>query len=147
MVSRGEFERVLAEVEASGVDDVLLHRPLADLVAVADAARYAGRRDLAQRALRAQRVRFPGSADAKSAAFHLGRIQDDAGDSAGAIAWYDRYLVEAHDGPLAEGALGRKIVTMSRSSGREAARPVAEEYLVRFPTGPHAAVAREIVRR
>ena len=55
----------------------------AELVALADAARYAGRTYLAERVLRAQRTRFPGTPAAGAAAFFLGRLADDRGRRGG----------------------------------------------------------------
>jgi hypothetical protein len=143
-LARGDFAGVIAEAEARGLDRALDGSPLADLAALADAARYAGRGELARRALLAERARFPGSAEARSAAFLLGRM-DEAGSPAAAIAWYDRYLVEAPDGSLAAEALGRKMVATKASAGPAAARPIAEIYLRRFPRGAFAQAASALL--
>src|SRR6185437_5602492 len=100
-VAKGDFAGVIAEAEAKGVDATLASATLADLAALADAARYGGKLDLARRAL--------------GAAF-------------------------------AEEALGRKMVALRKSSGREAARGAAAEYLRRYPGGAFAAAAREIAQ-
>jgi FecR protein len=143
-VAGGDFGAVLAEADARGIEACLAAASLSDLAALADAARYAGRPALAQRALGAERARFPGSAEARSAAFLLGRMVD-ASQPAAAIGWYDRYLAESPGGSLADEALGRKMVAVARISGRDAARPVAEEYLRRFPGGAFAAAAADTV--
>src|SRR5262249_34553322 len=118
---------------------------LADRAALADAARYAGRTDIARRALLAQRARFAGTAEARDAAFLLGRIADDAlGRPSEAIGLYDAYLAEAPHGPFAAEALGRKMMATKRTRGAEAARAVAAEYLPRFPKGAHAKTAQEL---
>jgi hypothetical protein len=122
----------------------LVQRPLGDLTALSDAARYLKRIDVAQQALLAQRVRFPGSPEAKGAAFLLGRISQDGGDPRTAIDWFTRYLAEASKGPLAAEALGRKLVATTIVYGIPGAKPLAREYLDRFPDGAHAAVAREV---
>jgi len=77
--------------EARGIDATIAASPLPEIAALADAARYTGRNDLARRALLAERSRFPGSPEARSAAFLLGRMAE-AGSPAAAIDWYDRYL-------------------------------------------------------
>lgn len=146
MVARGHFAAVVADAEAHGVESSLAQRSLADLGALGDAARYLGRRDLARRAFVAQRTRFPRTTAASNAAFQLGRLADDDGRQTEAIGWYDRYLVEAENGPLAAEALGRLLVATSRVSGPSAARPIADRYLARFPQGAHAAIARDIAR-
>ena len=146
-VAAGAFRGVIAEAESRGIDAVLKQVPLTDLVALADAARYAGRTDVARRALLAQRDRFATTAEAHAAAFLLGRLADDAGGSPeAALRWYDRYLVEAPRGAFAAEALGRKMIALRRASD-PAAPSVAAEYLRLHPSGPHAASAREIVNR
>jgi hypothetical protein len=142
-VAAGDFRGVLADAEARGLDAVLAQAPLADLAALADAARYAGRGAVARRALLAQRDRFAASAEARAAAFLLGRLADDGGSPAEARSWYDRYLVEAPAGAVAAEALGRKMMALHRA-GDPAAPAVAAAYLRRHPDGPHAAAAREI---
>jgi len=141
-VAAGDFDGVLAEAQEVGLDAAIAKSSLADLVALADAARYRGRGDLARRALVAQRERFPASSAARTAAFLLGRLGEN--DREAAIGWYDRYLAEAPNGEFASEALGRKLVAVQALSGREAARPMAKEYLRRFPRGPYATKAREL---
>jgi hypothetical protein len=144
-IRAGDFRSVLAEAEQRGLESTLAHSALADLVALADAARYAGRVDVAHRALMAQRERFGGSNAARTAAFLLGRLADTSeAQPATAVAWYDRYLAEAPGGEFASEALGRKVVAVQRLSGTAAARPIAQEYLRRFPQGPYATKAREL---
>ncbi|WP_437507529.1 FecR domain-containing protein [Sorangium sp. So ce1099] len=140
----GDFAGVIAEAQARGIDEVLGAGTLDDVASLADAARYAGKADLARRAMLAERSRFPGSAEARSAAFLLGRLAEAASPREAAM-WYDRYLAESPTGPLASEALGRKLVATRDFAGPGAARAVAEEYLKRYPTGAFAAVAAEIV--
>lgn len=144
MVARGDFAAVLADAEARGLDTIIDAGTLRDLAALADAARYAGRSDLARRALLAERSRFAGSPEARSAAFLLGRMAE-SGSPAAAISWYDQYLAESPGGSLAAEALGRKMIVVRKSSGRDAARPIAEEYAKRHPQGSFAAAAAEIL--
>jgi ferric-dicitrate binding protein FerR (iron transport regulator) len=116
-----------------------------DLAALADAARYRRRDDLARRALEAQRHRFHGSSRAADAAFFLGRL--DENDGAGlihALRWYDRYLDEAPSGAYAAEALGRKMVAMRDLYGVGTARGVADEYVRRFPHGSYAGAAQAL---
>jgi hypothetical protein len=144
-VASGDFRGVLADAEQRGLESTLGQAPLGDLVALADAARYAGRVDVAHRALSAQRERFTGSSAARTAAFLLGRLADTSeSQPAAAIGWYDRYLAESPGGEFASEALGRKMVAVQRVSGPVSARPVAQDYLRRFPQGPYAAKAREL---
>ncbi|EYF07756.1 FecR domain-containing protein [Chondromyces apiculatus] len=144
-IAAGDFASILADAEARGLDATVQQASLADLIVLADAARYARRSDIAQRALTAQRTRFQGTAQAATAAFLLGRIADDAHASpAAAIALYDQYLREAPGGAFAAEALGRKMVALQRSAGSGAAIPAAQAYLRLYPEGPHATAARTI---
>ncbi|WP_438036194.1 FecR domain-containing protein [Sorangium sp. So ce204] len=144
-VAAGDFRAVLAEAEQRGLGGVLERGSLDDLVALGDAARYARRGDVAQRALSATRKRFPGTSQGKAAAFLLGRLIHDGGSPGAAVAWYDTYLAESPGGPFAAEALGRKMVAVERTAGRAAARPVAELYLKRHPRGAHEPVARDLL--
>lgn len=144
-VARGEYQSVLEEADRMGIESALSRSSADDLVALADAARYARRADLAGRALRSIRTRFPGSAAAKSAAFMLGRMVDGGGSSA-SIEWYDTYLREAPNGTFALEAEGRRLAAVYRAHGRAAAKPLAESYLRSHANGPHASLAREITK-
>ena len=146
-VAAGEFGTVLDEARARGLDRTFARASLADLAALADAARYTGESSIARRALLAERSRFVGSSEAKTAAFLLGRLAEDSAHAPReASAWYDRYLAETGStGPLAAEAMGRQMTVLAESSGHAAATPLAEEYLRRFPKGPYARAARDLV--
>jgi hypothetical protein len=148
-VAHGDFDGVIADAERRGLDKALNESPVADLAALADAARYARRQDLARRALGALRARYGGSVQARDAPFFLGGLAESAtgsGDEAAAIEWYDLYLRENVDGAYASQALGRKMMLVQRSRGPDGARPIAKEYLARFPDGPYAASANKLSR-
>ena len=82
---------------------------------------------------------------ARQAAFTLGKLTDDRGDSAGALDWYRRYLTEAPRGPFAAEALGREMLTVERLSGRGAAHDLAAQYVRRFPNGTYLLQAHSIL--
>ena len=145
-VSAGDAKGVVAEAVAHGIDAAVTQADAAELVALADAARYAGRTYLAERVLRAQRTRFPGTAAAGAAAFFLGRLADDRGANADGLDWYRRYLTEEPQGAYAAEALGREMIGVARLSGRPAARELAREYLNRFPDGTYLLHARAILQ-
>jgi ferric-dicitrate binding protein FerR (iron transport regulator) len=145
LVAAGDYARVVREATAEGVGHALAARPLSDLRALGDAGRYTGSSDLARRAYTAIRARFPGSGESRTAAFLLGRVAEEQDHAlTDALRWYDRYLAEAPGGAFAGDALGRKMVLVSKGQGRDAARPLAERYLSRFPGGPYAAAARDL---
>jgi TolA-binding protein len=145
-LAAGHFAIILQQAEQRGLDATLADASSDDLAALADAARYSRREDVARRALAAQRRRFPQSARANDAAFLLGRLEEAAQHSELALTWYERCLTESPHGTYVSEALGRKMTVVQRLHGDARARPVAEEYLRRFGNGTYAAAARALTR-
>jgi TolA-binding protein len=145
-VAHGDFAGVLEGAERRGIDQTLVEASLSDLAAVADAARYERRQDIARRALVALRTRFAGSVQARDAAFFLGGLAESENDGATALDGYETYLRESPNGPYASQALGRRFMLVQRLQGAEAARAVATQYLDRFPDGPYAPNARKLLQ-
>jgi TolA-binding protein len=146
-LAAGHLDKILTEVESAGVQATLEKASSDDLFAVADAARYRRRMDLARAALLAVKKRFPGSSRALDAAFLLGRVEEaNERGLVKAVAWYDEYLRRAPRGTYAAEALGRKMTLTNKLEGAEQARPLAEEYLRRFPNGSYAGSARALRR-
>jgi hypothetical protein len=144
-VAAGDYALVVHEAESQGIGHVMSTRPLVDLLAVGDAARYLGRSDVAKRAYTTLRERFPTSPEARTAAFLLGRVEEEQEHAIGeALRWYDTYFAEAPAGAFAGDALGRKMILISRSQGRDASRSLAQRYLERFPSGTYSAAARDL---
>jgi len=144
-VGAGEGRAVLADAEALGLEATLKRAQKPDLAALADAARYLGRAELAAQALRELRRRFPGTSHAQGAAFLLGRSADDRGDTRAALAWYRRYRAEAPTGPYASEALGREMLAIEHLQGPAQAQVLAGEYLRRFPNGTYLLRARALL--
>lgn len=151
-LANGHWDRILADVDRDGVDATLDNAASEDLFVLADAARYRRRADLARAALLAVRRRFPRSPRSLDALFMLGRAEElrehgTRGQSqAQAIAWYDDYLAQAPTGAYAAEALGRKMILTNEAGGPAKARPIANEYLLRFPNGSYAGSARALQR-
>jgi len=143
---KGGFEAIVEEAERWGVEATLNKASSENLAALADAARYGRRDDVARRALLAQRRRFPGASAARDASFLLGRLEESQHDVAGAIEWFDRYLDESPSGTYASEALGRKMILVRALYGDARARAVAASYLSRFPQGVYAARAQALAR-
>jgi hypothetical protein len=100
-LASGHWDRILEDVERTGIKAALDKASSEDLFALADAARYRRRMDLAREALLAERRRFPGSPRALDALFLLGRVEESSErGTTRAIVWYDEYL-----GPCADGRL------------------------------------------
>jgi len=142
-MANGQWDRILSEVDRAGVEATLETASSEDLFVLADAARYRRRTDLSRAALLAQRRRFPASSRSLDAIFLLGRVEESR-DRARAISWYDQYLERAATGTYAAEAWGRKLVLTKELKGRALARPIAEEYLRRFPKGSYAGAARAL---
>jgi len=147
LLATGQWDRILAAAERRGVEATLEQAPSEDLFALADAARYSHRVDLASAALLAQRRRFPDSPRSLDAVFLLGRVAElREGETARATAFYDQYLERAPAGPYAALAMGRKMILARDDGDMAKARRIAREYLVRFPTASYAAAARALAR-
>jgi hypothetical protein len=144
LVGRGEFDAVVAAANARGVDTCISGCSLADLRSLAEAARYTSRSDLAERSLLSLRQRFPGTGSSVAAAFLLGRTFEASGQWASAERWYSTYGSEAADGEFAAEALAGKMRAIASSRGASAAKPIALEYLARYPKGVHVKTARKM---
>jgi hypothetical protein len=146
-IAAGDWDRILAEVEHTGIKSTLEKVSSEDLFALADAARYRRRAGLAREALLAERRRFPESDRALDATFLLGRMEEERAHGASkALRWYDEYLDRAPTGTYASEALGRKMFVTRSLEGTVPAQPIAEDYLRRFPNGTYAGAARALRR-
>ncbi|XXY29057.1 FecR domain-containing protein [Sorangium sp. So ce233] len=142
------YKDALAAAEREGFDALCAAASAGDLHALGDAARLGGSSARAVQAFTALRRRFPGSPDAASAAFLLGRIaQDQSNDPAGAARWFTRYLSELPGGAFAADAAGRLVEAEDRRGDEAGARRAAERYLAAYPNGSHAPYARRLLAR
>jgi TolA-binding protein len=145
LIASGEFNTLLSQANERGIPACLLACSPADLSALADAARYTAKTELADQSLRALRTRFVRAPEGRAAAFLLGRLREGQGAAKEARTWYDTYLSESPAGAYAAEALAGKMRTVSKTDGRAAAEPLAREYLKRYPTGVHAGTAHGIL--
>jgi len=137
----GKHRDAMEAAESSGFSGEMARASAAELMSLADVARFAGRPARAREALLAMRRRFGARG---SSAFLLGKIATDQLGSPGeAATWFETYLQEEPGGALAEQALGRVLEIRKRDAG--AGRLVAERYLARYPNGAYAALARSLV--
>jgi outer membrane protein assembly factor BamD (BamD/ComL family) len=74
-------------------------------------------------------------------------LASDGGRASDAIGWFKRYLTEQPNGPLAREAAGRLIELLRQTGDSARAQEAAAGYLKRYPTGPHAALARNVLAR
>jgi TolA-binding protein len=142
------YKDALAAAEHEGFEAICDTAGAGDLRALGDAARLGGSTARSLQAFTALRRRFPGSGEAASAAFILGRIaQDQQKDFGGAAGWFRRYLAEQPSGAFAADASGRLVECTDKMGDRDAARLAAERYLSRYPGGSHAAYAKGVLDR
>jgi FecR protein len=145
LLASGDYDAVMADARRRGLETTLDRASAKGLAALADAARY--RRDdaTARRTLLAERRRFHGSTLAREAAFLLGRMDETQHDPAAAVDWFEKYATEDPRGRYVSEALGRTMILLAAASP-DRARPAAEDYLLRFPSGAYAGRARAIVK-
>jgi hypothetical protein len=142
LARESHFEEAVKAAEALGFDAVSKSANAADLLMLADAARLAGRGDLAKTAYTAVRTSHAGTGEAARAAFALGVM---AFPSTSALPLLEEYLSQAPGGSLAPEALGRIVEIRHRSGDTAGARTAAERYLASYPKGAHAKLARSIL--
>jgi TolA-binding protein len=141
----GHYREALAEAERKGFESICRESSGADLLNLAEIARYAGRLDRAEQALRAVRARFSRGENASTAAYLLGRMAAEARrDHKDAARWFRTYLDEQPDGRLTREAEGRLLESLAFMD-RDTARAAARAYLEHYPRGPHAAFARNLL--
>ncbi len=147
LYAKEKFSKALREAEALGIPKLSRELGAADLWKLQDTARSAERPDIATSVLTAYRDRFPGTGRSRIAGFLLGRIaSDQEGDLRAAARWFDGYLTEDPDGPLAEEALGRLMIVYTKIGRSSEAEKAARRYLKKYENGSFEAVARSIAK-
>jgi transmembrane sensor len=144
----GHYADALAAAESEGFDTACRHASASDLLLLGDTARFAGSKKRAEQAFQLARARFAGSHEAAISAFGLGRIAyDEHRNYPDAARWFRTYLREEPSGSLARLAAGRLIEAETAAGDIEAARASASAYLGKYPAGPHAGLARNVLNR
>jgi hypothetical protein len=147
LYERNLYDAAVRRAQETGFDTLVERLPAGQLWKLMDATRSAGRPHLAVDALLAFRSRFKQTEKAKTAAFLLGKIHSDRlGDERAASRWFKTYLREYPKGPLAEEALGRRIVLCHNMGEVEEARSAAAQYLKKYPEGSFREVARAVAK-
>ena len=144
---QGRLREAYASADAVGFDRACEAANAADLLLLGDAARLAGRPDRVSDALLQLRRRFPNDPRCAAAAFMLGKVAYDRGGADGSAAnWFATSIREKPNGSLAREAAGRLIEALRRAGDHAGAERAARQYLTWYPDGPHAALARSLVR-
>jgi hypothetical protein len=145
MLDQREYETLLTELGPSQVEQALWEADPRQLVDLGATARQL-RDPRAGYIYSVVRSRFPGTEAAANAAFILGRMQFHSGAYHTAATWFETYGRERPDGRFAREAAGRLIESYDRSADEQRARGAAEEYLRRYPNGPHAGLAQTVLQ-
>jgi len=143
----GKLREAYASADATGFDNACDAANASDLLLLGDAARLAGRSDRVNEALLQLRRRFPKDPRSAAAAFMLGKVAfDRGGGDRSAANWFAASLREQPNGALAREAAGRLIEALQRAGDSAGAERAAKDYLTWYPDGPHAALARSLLR-
>jgi ferric-dicitrate binding protein FerR (iron transport regulator) len=110
LAARGDFQAAVQQADAEGFDLLCQRASARDLLALSEAARFAGQPARAKAALLSLRRRFSGRPEAAVAGFVLGRLAfDDEHDYRAAGRWFRGYLDGNSTGPLSREAAGRRV--------------------------------------
>ncbi len=145
LAAAGKYREALALVEQSGFEAECRSASGQDLLALGDAARLVGSASRAREAYAAARGKLPGGG---RASYGLGLIAfDQQRDFSAAARWFETYLQQQPSGGLRGEASGRLLESLSRSGQTAKARQHAAHYLVSYPRGAHAELARQLTAR
>lgn len=146
LATTGQYKAALQQAENDGFEGLCRTLNLSDLLALSEAARFAGNLDRARLALTSIRQRFSGQPAASVATFTLGRMAfDSSRDYLGAARWFRAYLSEQPSGSLAREAAGRLVESLKRGGDQAGAKAAARAYLERYPDGPQKRVAQQVI--
>ena len=146
LAAKGKLKDAYSAADGAGFEQECGRASARELLDLADGALLSGRVDHATYALMQVRSRHAGSSASTTAAYKLGRIAFDRRGALGdARTWFQVYLQEAPGGALAREAAGR-LIEIDVSTGNVAgAKARAQDYLQRWPQGPHAQLAAKLV--
>jgi ferric-dicitrate binding protein FerR (iron transport regulator) len=139
--ANGEYDRAVESASAYGVDRLAEELNAVRLWKLQDAARISKHYSLSTRILHRFRERFPRHPNARVAAFLLGRISMDKKQFSTASRWFNRYISEDSNGPLAEEAHGLLILVFEKTGEARLAQKAARQYLNRYRGGAFAHIA------
>jgi transmembrane sensor len=147
LAKRGALREAFASAESAGFSRTCASASPTELLLLGDGARLSGKPDRATEALLTLRRRYPGDSRRAAAAFALGKVAfDQRGAFEQAAEWFSTSLREQPGGPLAREASGRLIEALRRADDSAGARRAARDYLDKYPEGPHADLARSVLR-
>ncbi|MCG5052984.1 MAG: tetratricopeptide repeat protein [Myxococcales bacterium] len=138
---RGEYARAFATAQGLGLEGLAGSLGPADLLLLADTARFARQPSTAARVFEHLVSRFPDAPEAADARFGLGRLAFQLGKWQEASRWFGELVDVGGEGALTQAAWARLFESLDRVGDGPAARARAREYMHRFPVGPHREAA------
>jgi len=148
LAAAGDYAESLAAARRQGLPRICSTGSVVELTKLAQVARAGGDAEIARTVLRSVRERFAGSAEAAMATFDLGRLAfDTSGRFLEAAHWFKDYLREFPHGNLAREAMGRLMEALERGGDHSGAKEIANDYLLKYSTGPHAGLAHRLLNR
>jgi hypothetical protein len=144
----GKYKEALALAELRGFNRVVGELPEGELLALGNAARYAGSAARGRQTMLAVRDRFPRRPASELAALYLAKIAEQLDKNPKEAArWLRVFLSESPTGSLAADARGSLMSILLSSGDTQGATAVARDYLLHHPQGPVADRARALVSR
>jgi hypothetical protein len=116
-----------------------------ELMQITDVARTGGERSAALSALTRVVDSFPSDPNAQVAAYLLGKMYQEAGQTQLAQTYFDKSRSLSPEGALAEGALCKKIQAEHRGAHKDEAIRLGKEYLGKYPNGPCKEIVETIL--
>lgn len=145
-LERGDHAGALAAMNAADWDAFVEAASSLDLLSMARVARAERDPSRASAALASVRRRFPRTAAAGQATFLLGRVTLELErDAVGARRWFQTYVDQFPNGPLAGQAWGRLLKSAVDAGDDPDARRAAQAYLRVAPEGPYRDLAHRVV--
>jgi tetratricopeptide (TPR) repeat protein len=136
------YREALAAAERVGFSGLCGRLDAGELIALGDVARLAGNPTRAEEAYLAARRRDP---RLDRSVFALGLVAFEHRRRYNeAATWFAQYVESYPKGELVTEAAGRLIESWQRAGKPDEAKKAARSYLEKYPSGPHAALARQI---
>ncbi|MBN2525426.1 MAG: FecR domain-containing protein [Deltaproteobacteria bacterium] len=140
--ANGEYGKALDAAARYGIDALTEELDAVRLWKLQDAARVTRNYQVSVKILRRYRERFTRDRNARVAAFLLGRIAMDKNQFSSAAHWFNTYINEDSNGPLAEEAHGLLIIVYEKTGQTHMAQLAAQKYLNRYQGGAFAQIAK-----
>src|SRR5262249_21296968 len=142
LANAARYREALAAAERVGFSSLCVRLDPPELVLLGDTARLANNPDRAEQAYIEAGRRKP---RLDRSVYGLGLVEADLRHRYHSAAeWFAQYIESYPRGRLASEAAGRLIEAWQLAGDEDQARKAARDYLAKYPSGPHAARARQL---